>query len=292
MELKLLAGFVKPEAIVLTNRRASAMEVVSWDKNAVGSHRTVRSVSLVLPMYNEREVLYPLLKRIIPVIWKLRRRWEVQMIIVNDGSTDETAAYLERHFKNLPWAQMLVIHHDRNKGLGAAMATAFSEANGDVLCTLDADCSYSPEKIEAMIDQLEDTDSDIVTASPYHPLARDETLGGYRIVLSRAASAIYRKLAPIPLYCYTSFFRVYRREWVSACMFNSKDFLAVTEILVHAAYAKARITEFPLRLGVRAYGRSKMSLIKSMVNHMRLMLKMALIRLQFRKALKEQPAET
>ena len=247
----------------------------------------VKSVSLLIPMYNEHDVLVPLLKRIIPVLWKLRKRWRVQLIVVDDGSTDGTGAYVDKHFSKLLWTDVVIIHHEHNQGLGAAMASGFAAAEGDAVCTLDADCTYSPEKLEAMVDFLINEKADIVTASPYHPDARRPSARFGRILLSKAASSFYGWLAPAHLYCYTSFFRVYRRAWARTAFFESDGFLAVTEVLVNALYAGAKVREFPLCLGDRAFGQSKMHLLHSIENHLRLMTKMASLRFQFRRDLKE-----
>ncbi len=266
------------------------MEEILCQQKMTNKDRAVKSLSLILPMYNEQDVVFPLVKRLIPVLWKLRRRWQIQLILVNDGSVDDTQALIEKHFSILPWAETVILEHESNRGLGAAMATGFAAATGDVVCTLDADCTYSPEKIEALIDCLEKTDCDIVTASPYHPAAQDPSASKWRVFLSRGASWMYMMLAPTPLYCYTSFFRVYRREWTDRRFFNAPDFLAVTEILLLAACAGARVEEFPLRLGLRAYGRSKMHLARSVCNHLRLMSRILIMRFQGRKGFREQSA--
>ncbi len=252
--------------------------------------KDIRNISLVIPMCNEEEVLLPLFKRLLSVTWRLRRRWAIELVIVNDGSTDRTGQLLELYFHNFPGVAVKILHHEMNKGIGAAMATAFIAAQGDVVCTMDADCTYSPEQIESMIDFLESEEADIVTASPYHPAAARAKAKAARLLLSKAASSFYGFLAPKHLYCYTSFFRVYRRSWSKTSLFESDGFLAVTEILLNALSAGARVREYPIQLSTRVFGESKMHFIKSISNHLRLMSKMISLRLRPRRGLSGKTA--
>lgn len=236
----------------------------------------LKSISFLIPCFNEEEAIGPLRKRLIPVINRLKNDYSVQMVLVDDGSTDDTYFRLIRIFAGLPFAKTVILRHMKNRGIGAAMRTGFEAVTGDIVCTLDSDCTYAPEKMPEMIDLLIRAKADIVTGSPYHPLGKVVNVTPNRLFLSKAASRMYSFIVPTKLYCYTSFFRVYRREWVRSDFFTSDGFLAVTEVLLSAANQGAKIVEFPICLGARVVGRSKMRVAKTTMDHLKLMSKTAL----------------
>lgn len=233
---------------------------------------STRSVSIIVPLFNEEESIQQLHDRLLPVIAELRKDMRVQLILVDDGSTDTTFEMLYQYFGGGGGGHREILRHESNQGIAAAMRTGFKAVTGQIVCTLDCDCSYAPEELLPMIRLLEESGADIVTASPYHPAVLDRE-SSHRLFLSRACSQIYRYLAPEQLYCYTSFFRVCRREWARADMFSDNGFLGVTEYMLVAAYCGATIAEYPAPLGTRRYGRSKMRTLQVIADHLGLIVR-------------------
>ncbi len=236
----------------------------------------METISLVIPFYNEEKGLPTLRQRLLPVIESLHGRWNLELILVDDGSLDNTFSGLSEHFTNIPGIHTIVVRHEANQGIGMALASGFSVAQGDVICTLDSDCTYAPENLPGMIDLLLSTDADIVTGSPYHPQGEVENVDGWRLMLSKGASRCYAHLAPVKLYCYTSLFRAYRREWARSEWIRSRGFLGVTEILLAASFQGAQIVEFPVKLHSRIHGQSKMRVARTVLGHLRLMINILL----------------
>lgn len=230
-----------------------------------------QTISLVVPFYNEEHCIPSLQARLWPVVAQLQEQAKVQLVLVDDGSTDATYACLRERFGDLPGIEITIVQHEVNQGIGAAMGTAFAHCKGDIICTMDSDCTYAPEELPGMVRILVETDADVVAGSPYHPEGGIDGVPRWRLFLSQSASRIYARLVPVRLYCYTSFFRVYRREWAHSTFFTSGGFLGVTEIMIAAAYGGARIVEYPVRLGLRAHGESKMKILRVMLAHLRLM---------------------
>src|SRR5690349_25077583 len=103
-------------------------------------------VTIVLPAYNEAGVLEENIGIIVGHLETLRSKYRFEVIVVNDGSRDETGRIADqlatRH------SQLRVIHHPSNFGLGQAFKTAFAASRGDYVVTLDVDLSYSPDHID------------------------------------------------------------------------------------------------------------------------------------------------
>lgn len=247
-------------------------------KSRTYTHQTIHSLSIVIPFFNEEESIALLHERLTPVIGELQDTLRVQLVLVDDGSTDNTFALLHQWFGRRVLCHCEILRHAANQGISAAMRTGFKAATGQVICTMDSDCSYPPDELIGMLRRLQEENADIVTVSPYHPAVLDN-VSSHRLFLSRACSILYRFLVPEKLYCYTCLFRVYRREWARHDMFVSNGFLGVTEILLAAAYCGAAIVEYPARLGARLYGRSKMRTMQVIRDHLALLAKTAKLNL-------------
>lgn len=211
-------------------------------------------LSIIIPCFNEAENIADLAEQIAAIAPVLRQRGAFELLFVNDGSTDATAEALSTMFASMP--EVRIISHPTNQGLGAALRTGLQHAQGDILVTTDSDGTYPFTTIPAMLDRLT-PDVDIVTASPYHPAGGIEGVPAYRLFFSKGASAIYRILLNPHLHTYTAMYRAYRRPVVASVVTHSNGFLMVTELLVQAMLAGARVAEFPTTLRVRRYGQSK-----------------------------------
>ncbi len=116
---------------------------------------TAPEVSVVVPVYNERDNLGPLLAEILPVMETAGRRYEV--IFVDDGSTDGSAAALARLKADHPHVR--VLSFERNAGQTAAMAAGFEAARGDIVVTLDADLQNDPHDIPLLLERMQGHDA-------------------------------------------------------------------------------------------------------------------------------------
>jgi dolichol-phosphate mannosyltransferase len=225
-------------------------------------------LSIVIPCYNEAENVPGLIRDLPPVVEKLASsgRWQdVEVILVDDGSKDNTASLLEQEFGTLK--NFRIVRHGVNKGLGAALRTGFMVAEGDVIVSTDSDATYPFNEIEPMLARLI-PGVDVVTASPYHPQGGVDNVPGYRIFISKGASAMYRVLVNPRIHTYTAMFRAYRRETLKMARHENDGFLGVTEILVRAMLNGAKVVEHPCRLRVRQYGQSKAKIVRITKSHL------------------------
>lgn len=226
-------------------------------------------LSVVIPCYNEAANVAGLKADLWPVVQRLQKTgyWQaVEVIFVDDGSSDNTVELLTREFAGIE--EVGLLRHARNRGLGAALRTGFEACTGDVVVTTDSDATYSFSEIEPLLKRLT-YNVDIVTASPYHPQGGVDNVPGYRIFLSKGASALYRVLVNPHLHTYTSMFRAYRRPVLLQARHKHDGFLGVTEILVRAMLNGAKVAEHPCRLQVRRYGQSKARVASITRSHIR-----------------------
>jgi dolichol-phosphate mannosyltransferase len=228
------------------------------------------SVSIVTPMYNEQESLPVFLYRLQHVETLLRHDYETEIILVDDGSGDRTAALLDEAVKSFANAQ--VLRHERNQGFGAALKTGLQRATGDLVVTIDADTNYDQLEIPHILTYLTD-EYDLVTGSPFLP-GSTWHYPAHRFVMSRAVVVLYKRVLRgrgDALATFTCGFRVYRRPVLERIMPEANDFLATAELLVRALLRGYRIAEFPTVVYPRRFGRSKLRTLPTILAHLRFM---------------------
>ena len=241
------------------------------------------NVSLVIPCFNESENIAQMAAQYAQVQVELARHGECELVLVDDGSSDDTFAQLSSAFAS--WPDVQVLRHEHNRGLGAALRTGFAHASGEIIVTTDSDGTYSFQTIPALLDMLQ-PGVDIVTASPYHPAGGVDGVPAYRLLFSKSASLLYRVLVDYRLHTYTAMYRAYRREVVEQIETTSDGFLMVTELMVGALLAGYHTVEYPAVLRVRQYGQSKARVWQITRSHLRFQARIIAQRLTF----KAQPA--
>src|SRR5205823_4198471 len=111
-------------------------------------------LSLVIPAYNEQENIPTLLARVEASLAQIGKPFEV--IIIDDGSIDDTPRLLADAMQSRPWLRVLRIRE--NRGQSAAFEAGFEAARGDVIATIDADLQNDPEEIPRLLPLLEGVD--------------------------------------------------------------------------------------------------------------------------------------
>jgi polysaccharide deacetylase family protein (PEP-CTERM system associated) len=235
-----------------------------------------RAVSVVVPCFNEEAALPYLANALAQVTRDLAGSFDLHFLFVDDGSTDGTLAALHRLFDD--WTNARVLVHERNQGITAAILTGIRTATTDIVCSIDCDCTYDPRRLGDMIPLLTDR-VDLVTASPYHPLGSVRNVQGWRLVLSRSASRLYRLVLRQKLHTYTSCFRVYRRSAVVALDLRDPGYLGLVELIGKLDLAGGQVVEYPTVLEARLLGRSKMKVARNVGRHLGQLTRFALLRL-------------
>ena len=241
-----------------------------------------RKLILALPAYNESVNLPPLLEQARHVL--AAAGFEYQLVVVNDGSTDDTLKVLEGLRGVLP---LIVVNHERNRGLGEAIKTGIRAAlketgsPDDVIVNMDADNTHDPSYIPKMAAKIWGRGYDIVIASRFRSKSRQVGVPLGRKMLSWGARLVFRLFLRLRgVRDYTCGYRAYRASVLSAALekygdtiISRQGFACTDELLVNLSTITTKITEVPFVLRYdKKRGRSKLQLLTTIVETFRMLM--------------------
>ncbi len=208
-------------------------------------------ISIIVPVYNERKNLEPLIAALTRVLDPTGEDYEI--VLVDDGSTDGSAGYLE----TLPEQdrRIRVVQFRRNFGQTAAMAAGFDYAEGSILIPMDADLQNDPEDIPSILSKLREG-YDVVSC--WRQDRKEPWLT--RRFPSKIANRLISRISGVHLHDYGCTLKGYRREVVEHIRLYGEMHRFIP---VYASWAGARVTEIPVRHHPRLSGSSKYGLSRT-----------------------------
>ena len=206
-------------------------------------------ISVVIPVYNERENLPLLYKKLQGVL--SRHPWTWEVVFVDDGSTDGSTEVLA-HLAQQDPEHVRVLILRRNFGQTAAIAAGVDHARGQVIVLMDADLQNDPEDIPRLLSKIEEG-ADVVSGWRKH--RRDPLLT--RVLPSRIANALISWVTGVPLHDYGCTLKAYRRDILQSFRLYGEMHRFIP---AYAAAVGAHIVEIPVRHHPRRFGRSKYGL--------------------------------
>ena len=225
-------------------------------------------ITIVIPCYNEVTTLPYLVNTLSSALEQLTHWYDIKIIFIDDCSSDSTYNSLVKLFGNRQ--ECTILRHEENQGVAGAIKTGISTAETEIICSMDCDCTYDPHEFLKMIPLLAE-DVDIVTASPYHPKGRVLNVPNWRLFLSRTLSRLYSLVLSTKMYTFTSCFRVYKKSTVSKLDIHNSGFLGVGEMIALGILSGLTVKEFPTLLESRIFGESKMKIVTTIFQHLKLL---------------------
>jgi glycosyltransferase involved in cell wall biosynthesis len=216
------------------------------DDGVMSDAMTRPSVSVIVPAFNEALVIDENLHLLHAYMQDLTDRYDWEIVVVDDGSTDETAEIADR-FASIH-DDVRVLRHRLNFSLGQALRTAFNNCTTDYLVVIDCDLTYGPDHVGRMLDAIVTTHARIVIASPYMPGGRSTAVPWLRNLASRTANRILSLAASGNFHTLTGMVRAYDRRFVHALNLKAMGAEVNTEIIYKAQLLRAHIVEIPAHL--------------------------------------------
>ncbi len=209
-----------------------------------------RSVSIVIPVYNERGTLHQILRLVEQASTVGLER---EIILVDDGSTDgtrELLAELEDKYK--------VVYHDRNRGKGAALHTGFEHATGDIVMIQDADLEYDPAQYPSLLEPFVQYDADVVYGSRFTGGGRHRVLYYWHTVGNRFLTILSNMCTNLNLTDMEVCYKAFRREILQSIDLKEKRFGFEPEVTAKIAkIPDLRIYEVGISYDGRTYKEGK-----------------------------------
>lgn len=208
-------------------------------------------ISVVIPCYNEQDVLETLYQRLLPVMDGLNTSYEI--IFVNDGSRDNTTQILNEFFQRRP-ENIRVIHFSSNYGQHLAIMAGLEHVRGQIIVTMDADLQNPPENIPNLIAKIQQG-HDVV--SGYRENRQDSA---WRKKISQLHNYFRAKMIPnIIMKDEGCMLRAYRRHIVDLMVSSQESNTFINALALNYAHSPA---EIPVTHEARAAGESKYNIYK------------------------------
>lgn len=215
--------------VELSNQKsAQAGDLAPFDE--LSQHRVV----VVVPAYNEERFIGSIILKI--------RKYPVMVIVVDDGSSDDTASLAEA-------AGALVVRHKQNKGKGEALNTGFNEARNltpDVIVMIDGDGQHMPEQLPVLARPVLAGEADIVIGSRY--LDKPNGVPFHRVAGHWFFNQATRALSGVKVTDSQSGYRAFSPKAYRADIFHSTDFTVESEMQFVAHEHGLRVMEVPITI--------------------------------------------
>ncbi len=221
-----------------------------------GSPGGAVAITVVLPSHNERENLEVL----IPALFRALAGESLELIVVDDASTDGTPQWLAQEGERDPRVRALI--GDRLCGIGDALRRGYDVAQGDVIISMDADLSFDASIAAALLGAIRGG-LDLVIGSRHHPGGAYEAptaeIARKRLV-SSISNWIIRTLVHVGVSDFSVDCRAIRRPLWQRLALRERTNIWLIEMIIEAAIHGARIGEIPITFSDRRFGESKLRL--------------------------------
>ena len=224
--------------------------------------RTSTSLGVVVPVYNEQYLVAASLSRL-AVLGESPLLDRIQVIVVDDGSSDQTPVAIENFRDSLeekggdPKFSWLFLRHQKNAGKGAAIRTAFAQVDTELVVIHDADLEYHPRDLLQMVEVFLYEDADAVFGSRFMP-------GGYKRALffrhalgNKFLTFLCDMVCDLNLTDMETCYKMVRTSLLKSIPLESSTFDVEPELAIKLARRGSRIFEVPISYSGRTYGEGK-----------------------------------
>lgn len=209
-----------------------------------------RKLSVIIPVFNEASTIYKVLESVREV--NLLNGIEMEIIVVNDYSTDQTESTIRKFILNFPEASIKYLCHHHNRGKGAAIQTAIQQATGDYLVIQDADLELNPKDLNALLKPVLDDHVDVVYGSRFMNRSKNERQTNRSYYANKFLTWFSNRCSGLHLTDMETCYKLMRTELVKRIELKEMRFGFEPEITAKLSKIKGvRFTEVPVTYEMR-----------------------------------------
>jgi glycosyltransferase involved in cell wall biosynthesis len=223
------------------------------DKSFNMETRKSLSLSVLVPVYNERYLVEESLKRVLSLQSDVIS--SLELIVVDDCSKDGSWEILQKMAAQEKRIKLL--RHEKNSGKGTAIRTALKHASGDVTIIHDADLEYNPEDIPALLKVFTEHGADAVFGSRYISSEYRRVLMYRHTLINKCITMMVNLFTDLDLSDIETCYKAIKTDLFKSIPIRSTDFRFEVEISMKLARRKANIYEVPVRYQPRTYEEGK-----------------------------------
>ena len=206
----------------------------------------MNKISILIPVYNEKDSLLELLKRVESVDFGL----EKEIILVDDFSTDGT----KELYSQIPHK---ILYHEVNQGKGAALRTGLKEASGDIIIIQDADLEYNPEDYLPLVEHIKNDEADVVYGSRFADKRNRGNFLFLSFVANKTLTFMTQILFGTKLTDMETCYKAFKSEVIKDVEIKSNRFDFEPEITAKVLKNKVRFHELPISYNARTNDEGK-----------------------------------
>jgi glycosyltransferase involved in cell wall biosynthesis len=221
-------------------------------------------VSFLIPVHNEAATVGQVLERVEAL------DLDKQVVVVNDGSTDDTAQVLDQWRKQVDG---MVVIDQPNRGKGAAVRAAIAHADGEIAVIQDADMEYDPADVPGLIEPIRRGVADVVYGSRLSGGRPQRAYLFWHLVGNRFLSLMTNVLFNTTLSDMETGYKAFRIDVLRSLDLREDDFAIEPEITAKVCRRKFRIYELPIAYYGRTYAEGKKITWRDGVKAMRVLVK-------------------